>query len=111
MKTIIAGGRHYDLTVQDIEKLDQLKDKITEVVSGCARGVDTQGENWAEKNNIKISKFPAEWDKYGKSAGYKRNQQMAKYANAVVLFPGGKGTNHMYDIAKKEGLVVHDYRA
>lgn len=110
MKTIIAGGRDYHLTETDFNKLDQLKDKVSEVVSGCARGVDTAGETWAEKNNIPVKKFPADWNKYGKSAGYRRNQQMAEYADAVILFPGGKGTNHMYDIAKRMGLIIYDFR-
>ena len=110
MKTIIAGGRDYSFGPRDIERLDQLKGQITEVVSGCARGADTQGEEWARKNNIEVRRFPAEWDKFGKSAGYRRNEQMAKYAEAVVLFPGGKGTNHMCDIAKRMDLVIHDFR-
>jgi hypothetical protein len=110
MKTIIAGGRDYHLTDEDFHKLDQLKGTISEVVSGCARGVDTTGEIWANKNNIPVKKLPADWNKYGKSAGYKRNQQMAEYADAVILFPGGKGTNHMYDIAKRKGLDIYDFR-
>lgn len=110
MKIIIAGGRDYHLNENDFSKLDQLKDTISEVVSGCARGVDTAGEMWAKKNNIPVKKFPADWEKFGKSAGYRRNQQMAEYADAVVLFPGGKGTGHMYDIAKRMELVIYDFR-
>jgi predicted Rossmann-fold nucleotide-binding protein len=110
LKTIIAGGRDYHLTDEDFKKLDQLGGTISEVVSGCARGVDTAGEVWAKKNNIPVKKFPADWEKFGKSAGYRRNQQMAKYADAVVLFPGGKGTGHMYDIAKRMELIIYDFR-
>ena len=110
MKTIIAGGREYLFQAQDIEKLNELKDAITEVVSGCARGADTEGEKWADKNNIPVKKFPANWDKWGKSAGYRRNEEMAKYADAVILFPGGKGTGHMHDIAKRLGLQIYDFR-
>jgi hypothetical protein len=110
VKTIIAGGREYLFKAQDIQKLDELKHTITEVVSGCARGADTEGEKWAGKNNIPVKKFPANWNKYGKSAGYRRNEEMAKYADAVILFPGGKGTGHMYDIAKRLGLQIYDFR-
>jgi len=53
----------------------------------------------------------AEWDKYGKSAGYKRNEQMAIYAkedNGVLIafHNGSKGTKHMIDLANKHGLRV-----
>lgn len=112
MRLIIAGGRRYHLTVEDHIKLNNLllTIEINEVVSGCATGVDQDSIKWAEKNNIIVKKFPANWDELGKQAGYLRNLIMAKYADAVVLFPGGKGTNHMYDIAKKHELVIYDYR-
>lgn len=57
----------------------------------------------------------ADWDIYGKSAGYIRNAEMAKYADACVVFWDGKsrGTKHMIDLAKKEGigLKVVNYNA
>lgn len=108
LKTIIAGGRNTSLTQDDIDFLDQLN--ITEVVSGCARGIDTEGEVWAEVNQIPIKRFPADWDRYGKGAGFKRNAEMAKYAEQLVVFPGGNGTNHMYCTGLQNGLIVHDRR-
>lgn len=109
MKTIIAGGRDTQLTLEDIEYLNTLD--ITEVVSGGARGIDTEGEIWAQETGIPIKRFPAEWNKYGKGAGFKRNVQMAEYADALVVFPGGNGTNHMFRTATKHGLVVFDRRS
>lgn len=126
MKTIIAGGRDFVPTQKDEELLDSLKDQITEVVSGKAKGADAFGEVWAQFNKIPIKEFPAEWDnfdlpivvrrtnKYGKeynaAAGACRNEQMAKYADAVVLFPGGKGTEDMYKQAVKYKLKIFDFR-
>ena len=60
--------------------------------------------------DIPIKKFPAEWDKHGKGAGFIRNKQMAEYADAVVLFPGGNGTNNMYEQASKMNLKIIDLR-
>ena len=111
MKTIIAGGRDYSFNTTDVTFLNNLKPLITEVVCGEAKGGDTEGKGWGIVNNIPIKSFPANWDKHGKSAGYKRNYEMAEYADSVVLFPGGKGTNHMHDIAKTKGLKVFDRRA
>lgn len=49
MKIIIAGGRDYVLTSEDWAWLNHLSTSftITEVVSGCARGVDCEGAQWA----------------------------------------------------------------
>lgn len=108
MKTIIAGGRDYEFNRHDILALDMLSISmpITEVVSGCAKGADTCGEQWAEQEGIPVMKFPAEWDKYGKAAGHKRNEVMAQYADAVILFPGGKGTANMEQNAIKYNLKI-----
>lgn len=109
MKLIIAGGRDYFLTESDIEELNALVG-IEEVVSGNARGVDRCGEKWAEGRSIPVKLFPAEWDKHGRGAGHIRNAEMAKYADAVALFPGGRGTDSMYKKAMKAGLTVFDFR-
>lgn len=109
MKTIIAGSRDiisYDEVVAAVKASGFT---ITEVVSGCARGVDRLGERYGRGNDIPITKFPAEWDRLGKSAGFRRNEEMAKYADAAVILWDGtsKGTGHMVDYATKLGLKVH----
>jgi hypothetical protein len=110
MRLVIAGGRDYELTAGDYYRLEQLLPHVTEVVSGGARGADTCGEFWATASNIPVKRFPAEWDRYGQVAGFKRNIQMAIYADAVALFPGGKGTAHMFKTAKAHGLQIFDFR-
>ncbi|KKM72212.1 hypothetical protein LCGC14_1422810, partial [marine sediment metagenome] len=69
-----------------------------------------EGENWANLMRIPVKKFPANWDKYGKQAGFIRNAEMAQYADAVILFPGGRGTDHMYNVARSHGLIIYDWR-
>jgi hypothetical protein len=115
MKVIVAGSRGFDdytLLSDELNKLQHLlksMDKsITEIVSGTARGADKLGERWADENNVCIKKFPADWNTYGKSAGYIRNQQMAEYADVLYAFWDGKskGTKHMIDLAHKHNLKV-----
>lgn len=110
MKTIIAGGRNQELTPDMEGKLDDIKDQITLVISGHATGIDTEGENWAARNDVPYTIFPANWNRYGRKAGFIRNTLMADNADAVVLFPGGKGTQMMYEIALEKGLKISDYR-
>ncbi len=102
--TIIAGGRDYKLTLSDEAWLDTLP--IREVVSGGASGADAGGEAWAKKRGIPIKRFPADWKTHGRAAGPIRNRQMAEYADAVVLFPGGRGTDSMRTEAERQGLRI-----
>lgn len=115
-KVIIAGSRNFSLDKWPLlyERMDHLAQnhKEIEVVSGTARGADSCGEDWARDRDHWLSRWPANWRQYGKSAGYKRNEQMAAYADALVAFWDGKsrGTKHMIDIAKAQGLAVRVIR-
>ena len=93
----------------DFEKLDAIKN-ITELISGGATGVDKAAELWAASRNIEIKVFNPDWKQFGRAAGPIRNKQMAEYADAAVLFPGGKGTESMCQQATKAAIKVFDYR-
>jgi len=110
MKIIIAGARlftDYSLLKINCDKILSLQNEI-EIVSGTANGADKLGEKYAKEKGYLLKKFPANWDAYGKSAGYKRNEEMALYSDALIAFWDGnsKGTKHMIDLAKKHGLKV-----
>lgn len=110
MKLIIAGGRDYQLTADDYARLDLIDDLVTEVVSGGARGADTCGEEWARRHKLPLTRFPADWDTHGKAAGMIRNRTMAQHADALAVFPGGRGTDNMVQVAKRFDLTIFDYR-
>ncbi len=118
MKLIIAGSR----TFNDYERLEKvcnwfLIDSACSgieygniiVVSGGAKGADELGKTYAKKHGFSIKQFPAEWDKYGKSAGAIRNAEMADFANHCICFWDGKsaGTKNMIEVAKEQGLKLH----
>jgi hypothetical protein len=107
-KLIVAGGRDfndYDLLKSKLDKLLQNKTDV-EIVCGKARGADSLGERYGKEMGYPIKEFPANWNKYGKSAGYIRNKEMAEYADGCVCFWDGKskGTGHMIDLAKEKNL-------
>jgi hypothetical protein len=110
MRVIIAGGR----TFKDYKRLCSVCDYMLqnqtdiEIVSGTAMGADKLGERYAQERGFKIARFPAEWDKHGKAAGFIRNEEMAKYSNALIAFWDGssKGTEHMINLAEKHGLKI-----
>lgn len=110
MKVIIAGSRTFSdynlLKTQCDYHLSQYDDII--IVSGCARGADSLGERYAIEKGHSINKFPANWDAYGKAAGFMRNEKMAENSDMLIAFWDGtsKGTKNMINIAKKKDLMV-----
>ncbi|REE82995.1 uncharacterized protein DUF2493 [Lutibacter oceani] len=114
MKLIIAGSRNFN----DYKKLCQICDNILqiqtniEIVSGAYyKGADKLGEQYAAEKGFLLTKFPADWKRFGKAAGPKRNKEMANYADTLIAFLDGKskGTKHMIDLAKQVGLEVVVY--
>lgn len=104
MRIIIAGSRN----ITNYEYLSlacELSsfEPITEVVSGCARGVDRLGEEWAERNGVAIRRFPADWDLYGRSAGVRRNAIMADYADALIALWDGMSPGTLDMISRMKG--------
>lgn len=111
MKVIIAGSRDFSdfsFLVSECDKILHPWDVYsTEIVSGTAKGADQLGEQYAVLRGFTVKKFPANWD-FGKQAGYLRNKEMAEYADMLIAFWNGesKGTKHMIDLAKEQGLSV-----
>jgi len=110
MKIIIAGSRTITdyIYVKSAMENSPFIGKITEIVSGGAKGVDKSGERWAKENNIPIKLFPANWRKYGMSAGYRRNEEMVNYADGLVAVwdNASAGTKHIIDRAKRKPIAV-----
>lgn len=114
MRLIVAGSRtitDHDLVFEHLDRITT-KVEVEVVISGKARGPDMFGQEWANANDIPVIEMPADWDRYGKSAGYKRNTEMATQADALIAFYDGtsRGTKHMIDIARKMGLNVRIVR-
>jgi hypothetical protein len=114
MRVIIAGGREfrdYDLLKQKCGKYLCEYAEVT-VVSGGAKGADELGQRFAEETGCELKVYPADWDTYGKAAGFIRNKVMAENAEALIAFWDGRspGTKHMIEEAEKKGLLVRVVR-
>jgi len=112
MRVIIAGGRYYNFTSDDYVALDELDSEynFTQVICGCAAGADIEGARWAQSIGIYIRFFPALWHIHGKAAGPIRNEKMAQNADALIAFPGNRGTENMVNKAQELGLKIWDWR-
>lgn len=108
MRIIVAGSRSFDCYWLLESKLDFYigGHQLVQIVSGTARGADQLGERYAENRGLSIERFPADWDKHGKRAGYVRNEQMARYATHAVIFWDGssRGTASMIKLCKTYNL-------
>lgn len=111
MRTIIAGSRGIFQYSEVAKAVEASGFMITCVISGGATGVDVLGEEYAYNHKIPCKVYPADWVKYGKGAGYIRNQRMANEADALIAIWDGvsRGTKHMIDIATRQKLKVFVY--
>ena len=82
------------------------------VISGGAKGADSLGEQFAKEFGYGRTIFLPQWDKYGKSAGFRRNQQIVDACDMVLAFWDGKSrgtadTILKARIAKKPTFIIY----
>ena len=111
MKLIIAGSRKTHEAINIINKMilgDNILSVPEEIVNGGCWGVDMAGVVWAKGSGAFVTSFFPDWTRYGKAAGPIRNEQMAKYADALLAIWDGesKGTFDMIKRADKHGLEM-----
>lgn len=108
MKTIIAGSRDFCDQELLFAECDKLQPQPTFVLSGTAAGADSLGELWAKARGIQVLRYPADWKRYGKAAGYKRNEVMANNAERLIAFWDGAshGTRNMIQLAEERKLKI-----
>jgi len=112
IKVIIAGGRDFN----DYKLLKDAASKFLHgctldditIISGKAKGADSLAIKLAREYGLDLITKPADWDKYGRSAGFIRNVEMADIATHLLAFWDGKsrGTRHMIETAKTKGLII-----
>ena len=82
------------------------------VAHGNAPGADELADAWVTARKelgwpVEVARYPAEWSRYGKRAGYKRNVRMLKPGADVVLafiLDGSPGASMCADLAEAEGI-------
>ena len=115
MIILVCGGRSYS----DLKRLYAVLNAIhaatpiTRLVHGSASGADLLAAQWARENRVTEIGCPAEWQRFGRSAGPIRNEQMLidHKPDLVVAFPGGAGTRSMIGLAREAGVEVRQIAA
>ena len=104
-RILVCGGRDYSDAQKVLEVLSELKG-VT-IVHGAARGADSIAANIAHRLGLEVEAHPADWLRYGKSAGAIRNQEMLDSGvQMVIAFPGGWGTADMVRRARMAKVPV-----
>lgn len=113
MRIVIAGPRYADedsALVAAAVAASPFAGRIETVIEGGARGIDRAARYWAGDAGIRVVTVKADWKRYGKGAGPRRNAAMAAQADgAIVLWDGtveGSGSFSMIRAAIAAGLPV-----
>lgn len=114
MRLAIVGSRSFDNYKMFCELIDDLN-KLYEfeyIVSGGAKGADSLAERYARERGIPIKIYPANWAKYGRSAGYRRNERIVEDCDYMVAFWDYKspGTKHSINIARERKIPGKIFR-
>lgn len=114
MRILICGDRNYTNYQFIYEYLAGCSlCKADTVIHGDCRGADRLGGIAGEALGAKIEACPAQWAKYGKSAGPIRNAKMLSDGNPDIVLAfhedieKSRGTKHMMTIARKAGVPVY----
>lgn len=110
MKVLVAGSRNVADPATVEKAILESKFDMTAMICGMApRGVDRMAYEWARKNNVPVEEYPADWDRFGKSAGMRRNRQMVEVAEAAVIVWDGNspGTENTLKLVKAKGIPYY----
>ena len=108
MRLAIVGGRDFNdyekllnIVAEHFEKWFELG--VLEIISGGANGVDALAKKLAKHQGLGYVEYPADWNKYGRRAGYLRNQTIVDNCDMVLAFWDGqsRGTADTIEKAKR----------
>lgn len=99
MKLLIAGSR--EITDFDLSK--HIESDVDVILSGGAKGIDALAEEYADKKRLSKIIIRPKYELYGKGAPLKRNEELVKMADRILVIWDGKskGTEHTIKLAEK----------
>ena len=110
MRVVVGGSRYQTDEKMVFDVLDHLhaKTPITLLVHGACKGTDLLCEAWAMKRGIPTVAYEPDWDRWGRSAGPRRNSEMlqSEKPDLVIAFPGGRGTADLVKRATSMQLPI-----
>ncbi len=115
-RILITGSRNWDdiLSIRNAILNESMKtrDNVV-VVHGGARGADYLAGRVADELKLDVEVYKADWNTYGKAAGFVRNDKMVKLGADVCLAfikNNSAGATMCADLAEKAGIPVKTWR-
>ena len=105
----IAGGKDVADPAAVIARLDQTRAKYADLVlvHGGGPGVEKIAARWAERNGIDQVVCKPDWDRHGRAAPFRRNEELLNLLpKGVIAFPGSGITENLIDRARQLGIPV-----
>ncbi len=101
MKILIAGSR----SITDFDLTPLIPSDATVIVCGGANGVDRLAEEYADRHRISKIVLQPQYEKYGRAAPLKRNEDMVNTCDMILVLWDGvsKGSQYTIEYAKKLG--------
>ena len=105
----IAGGRDVADPAAVIDMLDRTRAKHADMVlvHGGGPGVERIAARWAERNGVHQVVCKPDWDRHGRAAPFRRNEELLNLLpKGVIAFPGSGITENLVDRARQLGIPV-----
>lgn len=109
-RVLVTGSRNWEnrLVIRSALDLVHFAQGRCVLVSGaCPTGADRMAEKHATYLRWTIERHPADWDRYGKAAGPRRNAEMVRLGADVCLAfirDGSRGATHTARLARDHGI-------
>ena len=104
MKILIAGSR----SITSFDLAPHVPEGVELVITGGAKGVDTLAEEFARERGIPTLTVKPAYERYGRAAPIRRDEEMVDMADAVLVIWDGvsRGSRHTAEYAKRKGKPV-----
>ena len=105
----ITGGKDVADPAQVIDMLDRTRAKHADMVlvHGGGPGVERIAASWAERNGVHQVVCKPDWDRHGRAAPFRRNEELLNVLpKGVLAFPGSGITENLVDRARQLGIPV-----
>lgn len=108
LRVIVTGSRTMTDYLGMTHAIESSGMKIQELASEGTRRVDPLGERYAREHGMPIRLFPVDWERFGKSPGYRSHKRKAESADVLIAISVQlKGAAHTIEIAERHGLAVY----
>ena len=109
-RLLVTGSRDWDDEIAIFSAVASVAippESWTLVSGACPTGADRIAEEFAEGLGMTVERHPADWNRHGKSAGFRRNSEMVELGAEVCLAfikNGSKAASHTAGLAEKAGI-------